>query len=133
MTLFYYKYHDGFHLSMLQQQEMARNALSFPGSVPALGVVLTLLLLLLLPLRPLAARHDYYNALRKSILFFEGQRSGRLPPDQRVRWRKDSALHDGATAGVSFSIYTFPRLSIPAFPIFSVLTPGVRFTFDRWT
>lgn len=109
MTLFYYKYHDGFLLSLLQQQEMARNALSFPGrgSVPTLGV-LTLLLLLLLPLRSLAARHDYYNALRKSILFFEGQRSGRLPPDQRLRWRKDSALHDGATAGVNFSIYTSP-------------------------
>ncbi|CAI9755978.1 unnamed protein product [Fraxinus pennsylvanica] len=44
--------------------------------------------------------HDYHDALRKSILFFEGQRSGKLPPDQRVRWRRDSALHDGATAGV---------------------------------
>ncbi|GLT55201.1 hypothetical protein SLA2020_283440 [Shorea laevis] len=81
---------------------MARNALSFPGSVPALRV-LTLLLLLLLPLRPLAARHNYYNALSKSILFFEGQRSGKLPPDQRVRWRKDSALRDGATAGVDLT------------------------------
>ncbi|KAL6631314.1 hypothetical protein ACP70R_028164 [Stipagrostis hirtigluma subsp. patula] len=47
--------------------------------------------------------HDYGDALHKSILFFEGQRSGRLPPDQRVRWRQDSALHDGAAAGVDLT------------------------------
>ncbi|XP_062233147.1 endoglucanase 17 [Phragmites australis] len=46
------------------------------------------------------AVHDYGDALHKSILFFEGQRSGRLPPDQRLRWRQDSAIHDGAAAGV---------------------------------
>ncbi|CAN1240586.1 Endoglucanase 8 [Linum grandiflorum] len=39
--------------------------------------------------------HDYHEALRKSILFFEGQRSGKLPPDQRLKWRRDSALRDG--------------------------------------
>ncbi|KAG5030224.1 hypothetical protein GLYMA_05G236400v4 [Glycine max] len=58
--------------------------------------------LLLLPC-PTAAGHDYRDALRKSILFFEGQRSGKLPADQRLRWRHDSALHDGATAGVDLS------------------------------
>ncbi|XP_027098407.1 endoglucanase 8 [Coffea arabica] len=46
---------------------------------------------------------NYHDALKKSILFFEGQRSGELPPDQRVRWRKDSALHDGASAGVDLT------------------------------
>lgn len=60
-------------------------------------------MLLLLFLRPSSAAHDYHDALRKSILFFEGQRSGRLPADQRLRWRRDSALHDGATAGVRYS------------------------------
>ncbi|KAL0313170.1 UNVERIFIED_CONTAM: Endoglucanase 1 [Sesamum radiatum] len=39
---------------------------------------------------------DYANALEKSILFFEGQRSGRLPPTQRLKWRADSGLSDGA-------------------------------------
>ncbi|MED6220256.1 hypothetical protein PIB30_043213 [Stylosanthes scabra] len=39
--------------------------------------------------------HDYADALSKSILFFEAQRSGKLPPTQRISWRKDSALHDG--------------------------------------
>ncbi|CAJ1936842.1 unnamed protein product, partial [Sphenostylis stenocarpa] len=63
--------------------------------------VLSMLLLLLL--HPTIAGHDYRDALRKSILFFEGQRSGKLPADQRLRWRRDSALHDGATAGVDLS------------------------------
>ncbi|KAI5055604.1 hypothetical protein GOP47_0029125 [Adiantum capillus-veneris] len=28
-------------------------------------------------------------------MFFEGQRSGKLPPNQRMTWRRDSALQDG--------------------------------------
>ncbi|KAJ3690697.1 hypothetical protein LUZ61_019861 [Rhynchospora tenuis] len=47
-----------------------------------------------------ASTHDYHDALTKSILFFEGQRSGRLPPDQRATWRGDSAFSDGSQAGV---------------------------------
>lgn len=42
-----------------------------------------------------AASLNYTDALTKSILFFEGQRSGKLPPSQRMTWRKDSALGDG--------------------------------------
>lgn len=42
------------------------------------------------------ATHDYRDALTKSIMFFEGQRSGKLPSNQRVTWRKDSGLSDGA-------------------------------------
>lgn len=38
---------------------------------------------------------DYKDALGKAILFFEGQRSGKLPGSQRVKWRGDSALDDG--------------------------------------
>jgi hypothetical protein len=61
-------------------------------------------MLLLLSTAALAvAQHDYGDALHKSILFFEGQRSGRLPPGQRVRWRRDSALTDGAAAGVDLT------------------------------
>lgn len=44
---------------------------------------------------PGIGNHDYKDALSKSILFFEGQRSGILPPNQRLTWRKDSALKDG--------------------------------------
>ncbi|CAL5433186.1 unnamed protein product [Camellia sinensis] len=41
------------------------------------------------------AANDYKDALTKAILFFEGQRSGKLPANQRVKWRGDSALSDG--------------------------------------
>ncbi|KAL3817862.1 hypothetical protein ACJIZ3_003767 [Penstemon smallii] len=40
---------------------------------------------------------DYKDALEKSILFFEGQRSGRLPSGQRLTWRADSGLSDGSS------------------------------------
>lgn len=48
-----------------------------------------------------SAEHDYGQALSKSILFFEAQRSGYLPADQRVNWRGNSGLHDGMASGVS--------------------------------
>jgi len=47
-------------------------------------------------------QHDYKDALTKSIIFLECQRSGKLPPDNRVPWRGDSGLEDGQLAGVSF-------------------------------
>jgi endoglucanase len=57
----------------------------------------------------LAAGHpDYADALAKSLLFFQGQRSGRLPPDQAVRWRSDSATSDGSAANVSKHIHFLP-------------------------
>ncbi|XP_058745761.1 endoglucanase 8-like isoform X2 [Vicia villosa] len=43
---------------------------------------------------------NYGDALTKSILFFEGQRSGYLPASQRMTWRKNSALKDGSDIGV---------------------------------
>ncbi|XP_058744261.1 endoglucanase 8-like [Vicia villosa] len=45
--------------------------------------------------RSMGLKHNYGEALSKSILFFEGQRSGKLPPTQRMSWRKDSAFEDG--------------------------------------
>ncbi|KAL1364302.1 hypothetical protein HN51_012481 [Arachis hypogaea] len=44
--------------------------------------------------------HDYGQALSKSILFFEAQRSGVLPHNQRVSWRSHSGLQDGKASGV---------------------------------
>lgn len=43
---------------------------------------------------------DYKDALGKAIMFFEGQRSGKLPLSQRVKWRGDSALSDGKADNV---------------------------------
>ncbi|KAH7667580.1 Glycoside hydrolase family 9 protein [Dioscorea alata] len=45
---------------------------------------------------------DYSQALTKSLLFFEGQRSGKLP-SQRIQWRGDSALKDGSDNGIDLT------------------------------
>lgn len=47
---------------------------------------------------------DYGRALELSLLFFEAQRSGYLPPNQRVTWRGNSGLNDGQDQDV----YHFP-------------------------
>lgn len=48
-----------------------------------------------------ALEHEYGDALHKSLLYFEAQRSGRLPYNQRVTWRGHSGLTDGLEQGVS--------------------------------
>ena len=45
-------------------------------------------------------KYDYKLALKLSGLFYEAQRSGRLPGNNRVPWRKNSALNDGKDNGV---------------------------------
>jgi hypothetical protein len=62
---------------------------------------LSLLLTIMMATMARSASLDYGDALTKSILFFEGQRSGKLPPSQRMKWRKDSALNDGQDIHVS--------------------------------
>ncbi|CAN1300535.1 unnamed protein product [Linum perenne] len=47
------------------------------------------------------AASGYRDALEKAILFFEGQRSGKLPANQRVKWRGDSAVTDGHSEHVN--------------------------------
>ncbi|OMO89740.1 Glycoside hydrolase, family 9 [Corchorus olitorius] len=47
-----------------------------------------------------AAEFNYGDALDKTFMFFEAQRSGKLPLDPRVKWRGDSGLKDGASQGV---------------------------------
>lgn len=47
-----------------------------------------------------AAEYNYAEALDKTFLFFEAQRSGKLLENQRVKWRGDSGLKDGSLQGV---------------------------------
>ncbi|XP_057958736.1 endoglucanase 16 [Malania oleifera] len=47
-----------------------------------------------------SADFNYREALSKSIIFLEAQRSGKLPPNNRLPWRGDSALDDGKLANV---------------------------------
>ncbi|KAK7490901.1 hypothetical protein BaRGS_00017773 [Batillaria attramentaria] len=42
---------------------------------------------------------DYADALAKSILFYDAQRSGKLPADNPIPWRGDSALDDCVVGG----------------------------------
>lgn len=66
----------------------------------------SLLLTVLLAAATAAAEYyNYGNALDKTFLFFEAQRSGKLPTAQRVKWRSHSGLKDGLAQGVSPFIY----------------------------
>ncbi|CAA0832424.1 Endoglucanase 11 [Striga hermonthica] len=59
------------------------------------------LLLAMISLFPtLSLSEDYLDALSKSLLYFEAQRSGRLPYSHRVTWRHHSGLTDGLEQGV---------------------------------
>ena len=66
---------------------------------------------LLLGAAAAAARHDYEEALRKSLLYFEAQRSGRLPHGQRVAWRDHSGLTDGLEQGVRLHLLSLSVLA----------------------
>ncbi|PHZ16691.1 Six-hairpin glycosidase [Rhizopus microsporus ATCC 52813] len=43
----------------------------------------------------------YANLMNVSLWFYEAQRSGKLPSDNRVPWRHDSALNDGSDNNVN--------------------------------
>ena len=45
------------------------------------------------------AAYDYKTVLRNSLLLYEAQQSGELPPDQKVTWKNDCALNDGSDVG----------------------------------
>ncbi|MBA0730498.1 hypothetical protein Golax_004624 [Gossypium laxum] len=62
--------------------------------------LLTLLAVLGMVMVDKVGSQNYGDALSKCILFFEGQRSGKLPSNQRMIWRKDSALRDGSDLGM---------------------------------
>ena len=73
----------------------------------AIGTVcgVALVLSLIAPIGPAReakaapSSYNYAEALQKAIYFYEAQRSGRLPANNRVEWRGDSGLNDGADVG----------------------------------
>ncbi|KAK3104432.1 hypothetical protein FSP39_001893 [Pinctada imbricata] len=46
-----------------------------------------------------ATKYNYNDVLHKSIMFYEAQRSGKLPADNEISWRGDSALNDSGING----------------------------------
>ena len=50
-----------------------------------------------------AQKYNLEEVLQKSILFYEAQRSGKLPASNRIPWRGDSALQDGSDVGIDLT------------------------------
>lgn len=48
-------------------------------------------------------KHNLTRVLELSVLFFQAQKSGRLPEDNMVLWRQDSGLQDGFRESVDLS------------------------------
>lgn len=55
------------------------------------------------PPPPAPVALNYAEALQKSLYFYDAQRSGRLPENFRVAWRRDSGLEDGRDVGVDLT------------------------------
>lgn len=49
------------------------------------------------------SNYNYGEALQKAIMFYEFQRSGKLPDDMRNNWRGDSGLDDGSDVGLDLT------------------------------
>ena len=81
-----------------------------------LQLCFALLLLSTFAFFPLCQSFDYGEALSKGLLYFESQRSGHLPHNQRVTWRHHSGLTDGLEQEVS--------------PFYSI-TPFTKFTYIK--
>ena len=45
------------------------------------------------------AKYNYAEVIEKSLLFYEAQRSGRLPKNNRVPWRGNSGMSDEVVGG----------------------------------
>ncbi|KAL6543306.1 hypothetical protein OROHE_010826 [Orobanche hederae] len=78
---------------------MKRQSQCSPLALPKRTLVIFLLIILLTTL-PFSQSFNYRDALSKSLLYFEAQRSGHLPYNQRVTWRHHSGLTDGLEQGV---------------------------------
>jgi hypothetical protein len=64
---------------------------------------ISLLFLLVFPCLGTQSKYNYGEALQKTILFYEAQQSGQLPTWNRVPWRGNATLTDGADVGVDLT------------------------------
>jgi len=63
------------------------------------STVITAIAALAAPMAVVAKSQDYARHLELSLLFYEAQRSGKLPENNRIYWRHDSELEAGADNG----------------------------------
>ncbi|XP_059490142.1 uncharacterized protein LOC132205217 [Neocloeon triangulifer] len=69
-------------------------------------------------------KYDYATVVHNSILFYEAQRSGLLPIDNRISWRNDSCVNDRGNGGEDLSggYYTNGRTIKFTFPTAAAMT-----------
>jgi len=67
------------------------------------STVITAIAALAAPMAVVAKSQDYARHLELSLLFYEAQRSGKLPENNRIYWRHDSELEAGADNGVDLT------------------------------
>ena len=53
--------------------------------------------------RAQAQTYNYGDALQKAIYFYDEQRSGIMPPTNRVEWRGNGGANDGSDNGVDLT------------------------------
>ncbi|CAG8749649.1 12915_t:CDS:2, partial [Dentiscutata erythropus] len=70
--------------------------------------------------------NDYSKLLAYSLYFYEAQRSGYLPPNNRVSWRHNSALEDGKDRG------DYVKFTLPLSWTLSVISWGAIEWFDGY-
>nr|AOV94252.1 cellulase [Antipaluria urichi] len=95
------------------------------------------LLLVSYPVFSAAASYDYKQVLNYSLLFYEAQRSGKLPADQHVTWRKDAALDDKGNNGEDltggyFDAGDFVKFGLPLAYTVTTLSWGVILYEDAY-
>jgi len=65
--------------------------------------IITAIATLAAPMAVVAKSQDYARHIELSLLFYEAQRSGKLPEDNRIYWRFDSQLDAGEDNGVDLT------------------------------
>ena len=80
----------------------------------------------------------YGEALQKSFLFYEANRSGPLPDNNRIEWRSDSTVNDGSDVGLDltggyFDAGDHVKFGFPMAASMTMLSWGVEEYRDAYT
>ncbi|HVQ94207.1 MAG TPA: glycoside hydrolase family 9 protein [Mycobacteriales bacterium] len=76
-------------------RSLGRSLLVAVAAVAAVATALVGTVAVARPAQAVAGPFNYAEALQKAVWFYDAQREGRLPADNRVSWRADSFLADG--------------------------------------
>ncbi|CAG8707533.1 9435_t:CDS:2 [Cetraspora pellucida] len=77
--------------------------------------------------------NDYSKLLAYSLYFYEAQRSGILPQNNRVSWRHNSALDDGKDRAVNLSgVSDYVKFTLPLSWVLSLISWGAIEWFEGY-